>query len=387
MYYIIVDTNIVYNDFYLESKDWQKLCWLNKWKRCEICIPEFVVDEIIKKYKECIAKTINWLKKVKGDVKRYHLSNINLDNLDKKEYVEKYVRDFGALLEDEGIRKIPYPNSKEYIKQISKRYFLNMKPFDIDKPSFQDAIIWYSILDFVRSGEKDDKFYFITNNNRDFADPKDKNQFHQQLLEELSEEEKNQLSLYHNIEIFLKDHEDLIEECKEECKEEYKEEVEEEIQNIQEIIEEYIKSICMFEERIDLKEIIIDNNIVQDFIESDLLNSNFENEYGDIGWGEADYIEEAVLIEEGTEIEFLEDLKGYATFEVNVEVDYSVVTKNPLYEDVDDEEFLYERNHHKDYVLQIQFSFNVDKEILNEEDPKEIIEEYVQFYKAEIWET
>lgn len=379
MHYIIVDTNIVYGNFYLESKDWQKLFWLNKWEQCEICVPEFVVDEIIKKYKDCITKTINELKKVKEDVKRYRLSGINLDKLNKEEYVEKYKEELQGLLEDEQIRKIPYPSNKEYIKQIANRYFQNIKPFDINKPSFQDAIIWYSILDFIRSGQEKDKFYFITKNNKDFADPKDKNKFHQQLLADVSEKEKSQVNLYYDIETFLKANEDLINE--------YEEEVEEEIRNLQEIIKEYIRGICIFEDRMDLKEIIIDDNVVQDFIESDLLNSNFENDYGDIGWGEEDYIEEPVLLDEGTEIEFSEDLKGYATFEVSVGVGFSVVTKNPLYEDAEDEEFLYEGDHHIDYSLQIQVSFKVDKDILNEEEPEKIIEEYIQFYGAEIWEA
>ena len=369
MHYIIIDTNIVYGTFYLESNDWKRLLRLNKWEKCEVCVPEFVVDEIIKKYRDCISKTINELKKVKDDVKRYHLSEISLGDLKKNQYVDKYARELQIRLENEHIRILPYPNHKEYIKQISKRYFQNIKPFDINKSSFQDVIIWYSILDFVRGSEAEDRFYFITKNSKDFAESEDKNKFHQQLLEDLSEEERERVSLYHNIEIFYEKNQDLLNDYEDEIENQK----EEDLQKVQEIVKEYINSICLFENNKDLKKMVIDDNIVEDYIESDLLNSSFENDYGDVGWGEEVYTEDSFLLEEETEVEFTEDLKGYAIFEVNVEVGYSVVTKNPLYEDSDDDEFLYDGNHHKEYNLYIQLSFEIEK--------------YIHFYDAEVWEA
>lgn len=381
MHYIIVDTNIVYGNFYLESMDWKKLLWLNKWEQCEICVPKFVVDEIIKKYKECISKTINELKKVKEDVKRYRLSELNLGNLDKKKYVEKYENEMQKIIKNEKIRILPYPENKNYIKKISERYFQNIKPFDVNKPSFQDAIIWYSILDFVKNGTVDDKFYFITKNNKDFAEPKNENKFHQQLLNDLSEEEKKQVSLYHNIGVFYEKNQNLIDEYKEETQKEEK------LLNLQKIVKEYIKCIYRFEDNINLKKIIIDENIVQDYIESDLLNSDFENDYGDVGWGEDAYIDELVLLDKETEIEFSEELKGYTTFETSAEIGYSVVTKNPLYEDSEDEEFLYESNHNKEYNLRIQLSFEINREILNQDESKEVVGEYIYFSDPEIWEV
>ena len=47
--YIIVDTNMFYLNFYMESIEWKKLLWLNKQEDFKIICPEFIFEEVIKK--------------------------------------------------------------------------------------------------------------------------------------------------------------------------------------------------------------------------------------------------------------------------------------------------------------------------------------------------
>ena len=42
--YIIVDTNMFYLNFYMESIEWKKLLWLNKQEDFKIICPEFIFE-------------------------------------------------------------------------------------------------------------------------------------------------------------------------------------------------------------------------------------------------------------------------------------------------------------------------------------------------------
>ena len=167
MNYIIIDTNIVYGDFFLESKAWKKLLHLNHYSECQVCVPEFVYNEIVKKYGDSIASIINAVKKVGNDASRYRIPGIEVNKLQRKKLVEAYSEDFSKRLQAEGIEIIPYPQDNDYLERIAERYFNHQKPFDVNKLSFQDAIIWYSLIDFVEEKGTDDEFFFLTYNNKD----------------------------------------------------------------------------------------------------------------------------------------------------------------------------------------------------------------------------
>ena len=72
-------------------------------------------------------------------------------------------------------------------------------------------------------------------------------------------------------------------------------------------------------------------------------------------------------------------------FDFSVNADYAVVEKNPMYEDSDDEEFLYEYGHNSTFDLQLQVDFKVDDSLLEVEDLEAVdVEDYIQYSKPEI---
>ena len=91
-------------------------------------------------------------------------------------------------------------NLKNVVEKISYKYFNNKKPFDENKVSFQDAIIWESIVEYCNK-EEPDNIVFISNNHKDFAD-RDKINIHEDLIEDIPN-----ISYYNSLSSFL-DHEE-----------------------------------------------------------------------------------------------------------------------------------------------------------------------------------
>lgn len=380
MNYIIVDTNIVYGDFFLESKAWKKLLYLNHYSECQVCVPQFVYNEILKKYGDSIAGVLNAVKKVGNDVIRYRIPGIETGKLRKKQIVEAYTKEFSRLLQEEGIEVIPYPQDSDYLERISERYFAYQKPFDVNKLSFQDAIIWYSLIDFAEEQGADNNFFFVTYNSKDFADENDVNLFHRELLQELTDEQRGALHLYNGLDEFFVHNRELLDTYEREQEEQR----EEQIEGLQNKVKAYFAGITSFEAQEKLYDILFEQCMLSDYMESELLNTYFESDYGG-GWGEDLQLDETSIYISDVISEFDSDLRGYVTFYFSVDAEFAVVERNPMYEDSEDEEFLYDCGHNDTFDLQFQADFRIDDSILKEEDLDNIdLEEYIHYTNPDI---
>lgn len=114
------------------------------------------------------------------------------------------------------------------------------------------------------------------------------------------------------------------------------------------------------------------SDVIEEYLKSELPNMNFENDYGDLGWGEFEYVTiTEVEIEEYTfEDEFYE-IKCKASIDVNI--DFNIVTKNPFYEEVGDTEFEYESSG-LDGTFEISFIYDLDFDVF---DDIEILDFYI----------
>ena len=85
---------------------------------------------------------------------------------------------------------------------------------------------------------------------------------------------------------------------------------------------------------------------------------NFENDYGDLGWGEFEYVTiTGVEIEEYTFEDDFYEIRCTASIDVNI--DFSIVTKSPFYEELGDAEFEYESSE-LDGTFEISFIYDLD---------------------------
>lgn len=106
------------------------------------------------------------------------------------------------------------------------------------------------------------------------------------------------------------------------------------------------------------------SDVIEDYLKSELPNINFENKYGDIGWGEFEYVTiTEVEIEEYTFEDDFYEIKCTASIDVNV--DFNIVTKSPFYEEVGDTEFEYESSE-LDGTFEISFIYDLDYDVFDD---------------------
>ena len=114
------------------------------------------------------------------------------------------------------------------------------------------------------------------------------------------------------------------------------------------------------------------SNLIEEYLETELPNMDFENKYGDLGWGEFEYVTiTEVEIEEYTFADDFYEIKCKASIDVNI--DFNIVTKSPFYEEVGDTEFEYESSE-LDGTFEISFIYDLDFDVF---DDIEILDFYI----------
>lgn len=335
--YIFFDTNIVFNDFHFEGIDLNKLISLNEYSEYEVKITELNFKEIVKKYKDAITPVIKSLNATRSDIKKYQLDNyfpLSEEALVKKDIVTDYEEFLREILEDNDI-EIVSSYLPESMSSIVNKYFSNEKPFDANKNSFPDAIIWETIKAYSKKVSPDDYIYFISNNTKDFAN-NEKIAFDVTLQREIPNS------------TFIKSLEDFF--------------------NLQEIQLTAITNFSEFSESLQntIEKTFKDYVEIefQDYLSSHLLNHNFEGTYFN-GWGENLYMTIS-------EIELSEVLKKdgntvFISYLVKVESDFDITTLNPMYErEYDDatQQYISEPTT-KNFYLRGSFSYDIENNTID----------------------
>ncbi|UNP78014.1 PIN domain-containing protein [Bacillus nitratireducens] len=300
-YLIVLDTNIIFNDFFFKSSDMKKLLKFTRHEPVDLCITRFNYYEILKKYKDELRPLVKKVKSTKSDLIRLEASElIDFENLKADMFAEKYKGIFDNIIEESNIKIIDFPTSQDVMEKISFKYFNNKKPFDENKVSFQDAIIWESIVEYCK-GNEPDKIAFISNNHKDFAN-RDKDSIHEDLAGDIQN-----LSYYNSLSAFLENEEDNL--------------------------RDYFNDYYDYDEELlldDLKSFCERNDFLQNTIDDMLMNSDFEGEYFS-GWGTDGYIEGYSISLNEVSLD-IEDNAMLISFDIEVDVSFSIETIDPSYE-------------------------------------------------------
>lgn len=342
MYYVFLDTNVFDHDFKLSKQHNKLLLKYAKRNSIQICITYTNYREIIKRYKDSISPLIKYARA--ANTNYYEVSNEYLFEIKKTEfYVCEYKKYLDELIAEYRIEIITH--SSDIATRVIDKFFDNKKPFDYNKPSFRDAIIWETIRDFYNEkyNDRQDKIFFISNNSKDFGERINKEGIKIQVLHsDLSRDAPN-LVLYGNSFDFFSN-------------------VTDELENI------LTKNFVIDKDEIirRIKIYLENSDDVQSKIDSHFLNDEFEGAYFE-GWGEDAYsdlsdiaIDDYSMDIESKEIELVVTLQYH--------VNFSIVTVNGGYErdDPDDDEFLRDEEGSTDIQLTCYVIFS------NEDDELEI---------------
>lgn len=330
MMYIIFDTNIVLKskDYFFEEK-MRTLTSLNRFDDVEVCIPEVVKDEIIKKYLENTNTIKQKIKSIEDTSKGMHLfeeNEIKTLNLNKKFDEYKYKLDI--ILENQNIKVLEYLKDGSYIKDLMKKVIFNKAPFFKNANSYRDCFIWYIILDLLEKSNEYDEIIFITENVKDFFDSS-KNNLHENLVTDLKG--KSNFTIYSSMDDFLKNNESI---------------------NALKITEQDEKLIHYLNKNLNNeynRNIIIENinkNIdieteISDYIEG--LTIYFDENFQYESYVSLDYIYDNIKFN-NNHYEKFNELEGVINLNFEVNINYTKFFKNPTYDsafDESEEEFIY----------------------------------------------
>lgn len=169
--FIIMDTNILVQDFKLQSYHYQKLQQSSDRFGIKLFLSAVVFDETVQKYKEKLENFNNKNKEFYRFIPDQYLKSISDSEIDKltteyEEYLHHSLYNFNSY----GTRFLPISNDDfwaVYQKALNK-----IKPFKKDKEKgFRDALIWEHIKNIVLTYcDEEKKLAFITNNPKDFSD-------------------------------------------------------------------------------------------------------------------------------------------------------------------------------------------------------------------------
>lgn len=171
---VILDTNSIYEDFFLKSAGINKLISVARTGGHKIFIPEVVVLEMVKHYRESLEGIAAILQKQFARLHRK--TDIKAENPVTDAKVKQSVREYRAKFNEElkllGISILPLPAAPH--EEMIERCMRREKPFKESGVGYADALIWLSILNKASyfSGSKmfgGPRILFVTNNSSDFC--------------------------------------------------------------------------------------------------------------------------------------------------------------------------------------------------------------------------
>ncbi|MFD2046005.1 PIN domain-containing protein [Ornithinibacillus salinisoli] len=344
-YLIFIDTNVVHNDFFFKSSAIKKLLKFTNHEPVKLCITEFNYNEIIKKYRDNVRPALKEVREVRKSVSKkieaLGIDNLfDLEKLRAEKYVDQYKRFLDDTIENNQIQIVGYPTGENVTAQISEKYFLGIKPFGENKLSFQDAIIWQSIVEYCEE-EDPENVVFISNNSKDFAD-KSKKSIHEDLEVDISG-----LLFYNSVGAFLENEEYHLHDYFIDNYEYNNELLENELRNY------------------------FDGNSSLDYTINDLLmNSEFEGEYYS-GWGTDGHIDEMDFEIHDVTLDIQEN-ELLISFGVDLYVSFSIETIDPSFERGDSGDGMLSESSSTCMYLQGDITYSLDEEIMDDYVEKEI---------------
>ncbi len=197
---IVVDTNVLWGDYFCRSPRMQSLFDFLKRENNALVIPKVVYEELLNLFRHDLEDRLmeltaahRKLKQVLSKPKDIVLREVNVD--EEVECLKKFYTDNF----DSGLFKlIDYP--KVEIAKLVDMAVRRVKPFKENDKGFRDAVLWLSLLKYLETFHC--PAIFISKNTHDFCGP-DKQNLHPQLLHTI-QSLKTDLLFYPSVDDFLR---------------------------------------------------------------------------------------------------------------------------------------------------------------------------------------
>lgn len=142
---IVIDTNTLYEDYLLRGAALVSLSKSRERAGCALLVPEVVVAEHVKHFRDARRMAASQLKQASRDVKL--LFGVAVDTPDAEALPDDCDARIRRRLEELGIRVVPYPTVPH--ERVAARAVERKPPFLKDGSGYQDSLIWLSVLDLL----------------------------------------------------------------------------------------------------------------------------------------------------------------------------------------------------------------------------------------------
>ena len=165
---VVLDTNIIVQDFLLQSKKFNLLLDHLKKTSSRVIMPQIVYEEVAEVYRRRLAQHLEDYKETGKKLEIVLAENRNVPKVDIQvdEEVEKYREYLKEKLSFSSSNIVPY--KEIYLGELVNRAVKRLRPFSSKGEEFRDALLWLTVLDIAKA-EEHQAIVFISNNPKEFG--------------------------------------------------------------------------------------------------------------------------------------------------------------------------------------------------------------------------
>lgn len=164
---VVIDTNLLIQNYLLDSAHIRKLLIGCRRLGISLYIPALVEDELRGNHKQDIRKSFEV---VGAEIKQLRKRGITIElpELDEAKELAKYGKLIAAVKKKFGVKTAAYP--KISLSKLISEAYERKKPFKLTGEGHKDYLIFATILELI--GETKQDVFFLTNNTSDFCNSK-----------------------------------------------------------------------------------------------------------------------------------------------------------------------------------------------------------------------
>lgn len=198
---VVLDTNIVRQDFLMNSSHFRVLFDYLEKTNSSVVVPQIVYQELASVYRRELRRFLDQYGKAEASLQRLLVeTRFDKPKLTVEDELDKYLAFVKKKLGLTDKKIVPYKD--HYLPEVVRRATGRIKPCSDKGEEFRDALLWLTILDIARQ-RTDKMLAFISGNTREFAS--EEGTLHPCLVEE-AEGEGLKILYFRSISDFVKEH-------------------------------------------------------------------------------------------------------------------------------------------------------------------------------------
>jgi len=179
--WIVLDTNIYFNNWFVSSPNFKMLLNFCNNRRCKLLLPEIAIKEVNNKYAQAREKSLTTYENTLKELSKLgiELSNES-DKIGAKNYdIATILGDIARNVEVVSFESVPH-------SQLVEKALKPKLPFRENEKGYRDSLFWISILEHVRDQNYKGDIVFLNQNSKDFyTDRGDVRKLHGDLQEDI----------------------------------------------------------------------------------------------------------------------------------------------------------------------------------------------------------